>query len=105
MGVLLQADCSACGYGVQVLAGFGMAGVGYEPRICLDCREIVAVAVTDVLNRLGPNELGHCPDCGGKNVQAFSYEQPDDEIEPSPRSNPCPKCGSPLNVREAGDWD
>jgi hypothetical protein len=44
MGVLLQLECLACGYEVQLLSGFGFEAIEFEPCRCLDCRQIVSVA-------------------------------------------------------------
>ena len=107
MGVLLQAACLACGHEVGLFAGFGFEGVEMEPRVCLDCREIVSVAVADRLHRPDPSpDVNQCPDCGGKNLQPFDYEVlGGDEPEPSVRSGPCPRCGASVNVYSAGVWD
>jgi rubredoxin len=74
MGVILQGKCPACGYVIDASTGSGMQGISLEPRVCLDCREIVSVPVGDMFNRLGPDrKLRHCPMCGGTNFQPFSY--------------------------------
>jgi hypothetical protein len=92
---------------VELLAGFGVEGIKMELRVCLDCREIVSMAVEDRLRRPDPSpDLNHCPDCGGENLQPLSYEVLDgDETEPSVRSGPCPRCGAAVNVYCAGVWD
>lgn len=94
-----------------------MAGVELEPRVCLDCREVVSVSVNDIFNQLDPREeLNHCPDCGGTNFQEFRSTQPQNPrplIEPtdgeasdcSPLPNRCPKCGSPVTLTDVGIWD
>jgi ssDNA-binding Zn-finger/Zn-ribbon topoisomerase 1 len=107
MGDLLRARCHACGHQVELLAGFGFEGVELEPRVCLDCRELVSVAVADRLQRPDPPpELNQCPDCGGRNLQPFSQELlAGDESAPSVRSGPCPSCGAAVNLSSAGTWD
>src|SRR6266511_3710514 len=45
MGVLLDAECPNCGYTARIAAGYGGAGIEWEPYVCHDCRELVDVAV------------------------------------------------------------
>lgn len=107
MGVLLWAECPACGYEAELFAGFGFKGLAFEPRICLDCRDIVSVAVEDRLGHLDPDgELNECPSCGGTNFQPFSYEAVNATgTAPSVRTGSCPKCGAAVNVYDVGMWD
>src|SRR6266567_2184590 len=106
MGELLRASCPACGHEVELLAGFGFAGVELEPRLCLDCRELVSVAVADRLRPDPPPDLNHCPDCAGTNLRPFRHQLlAGDESEPSLRSAPCPSCGAAVDVSSAGSWD
>ena len=64
MPFLLQAKCLACGYEVELFAGFGFVGIDFEPSVCRDCREIVSVPVVDRFAGLDPlRDLNHCPSC------------------------------------------
>ena len=104
MGELLWARCPACGHEVELLAGFGFAGVELEPRLCLDCRGLVSVPVADRLRRDPPPELNRCPDCGGTNLRPFRHQLvAGDESESSLRSGLCPKCGAAVSVSSARD--
>jgi hypothetical protein len=106
MGVLLQAECLACGHEAELFAGVGFEGLALEPRVCLDCREIVSVVVGDWFGRLNPlRDLNHCPSCGGTNLQPFAYEAEADETDPSGRCGACPQCGASMNVHKVGLWD
>lgn len=105
MGVLVQVDCLACGYAVQLLSGLGFEGVEIEPRRCLDCREIVNAVVGDRLNRQRPSaEFNRCPDCGGRNLQALGDDAPD-RYDARLCVDTCPRCGASLSVYHAGTWD
>jgi hypothetical protein len=106
MGALLQAECVACGHEVELLAGLGFEGIELESRVCLDCREIVSVAVEDRLHRPDPlPDLNQCPDRGGKNLQPLPQVLNGDEAEPSVPSVPCPRCDASMNVYSSGTWD
>jgi hypothetical protein len=73
MPFLLQAKCLACGYEVELFAGFGFVGIDFEPSVCRDCREIVSVPVVDRFAGLDPlRDLNHCPSCDGTNLQPFA---------------------------------
>ena len=107
MGVLLWAECPTCGHEAELFAGSGFKGLALEPRICLDCRDIVSVAVEDRFGRLDPDgELNHCPSCGGTNFQQFGYDAANaTETLPSVRTCSCPKCGGSVHVDAVGTWD
>jgi hypothetical protein len=107
MGVLLQAECLACGHEAELFVGFGFEGVDFEPRVCHDCREIVSVPIEDRFGCLDPlRDLNHCPSCGGTNFQPFAYGAlGPDETDPSARFGACPRCGASMNVYDVGMWD
>lgn len=99
MGVLLQAECLACGHEAELLVGFGFEGVDIELRICHECREIVSVPVKDRFGCLDPlRDLNRCPGCGGTNLQPFDDWKETGETHSSRHHGACPKCGASLNV-------
>ena len=74
MGALLSAECSTCGYGTEIYAGFGFAGIEFEPHVCDRCREIVDVAIAIHLLTPDAPDLNRCPTCGGDRVRALRFE-------------------------------
>jgi rRNA maturation protein Nop10 len=105
MGSVLRADCPACGYGARISAGHGGEGVEMEPHVCLDCCEIVDVAVAAGDDATEVHLLHRCPDCGGDNLRAFHYQPFYEDLEPLLLSDGCPKCGTPTYVSSVGIWD
>jgi hypothetical protein len=74
MGALLSAECSTCGYGTEIYAGFGFAGIEFEPHVCDRCRAIVDVVIAMHLSTPDGPGLNRCPNCGGDRVHPLRYE-------------------------------
>jgi ssDNA-binding Zn-finger/Zn-ribbon topoisomerase 1 len=82
----------------------GFAGVFYEPKNCVTCKETVSVAVESleggVSDAFGSDlpELNRCPRCGGADLDTLLHEEGSMQGE-------CPRCGGQMALQMAGIWD